>query len=304
MIGGPRGPIVTGLVLAVLVASLVALQVWRDGMYGEPTSGATVLYLRSGIAVSRASLSYAALVADVYWVRAVQYYGGQRLSRSKTKNYDQLYPLLDITTTLDPQFSVAYRFGSIFLAEPFPGGAGRPEQAIALLEKGFRANPKRWQYLQDIGFVHYWWLNDFKRAGAWFNRAADVPGAPWWLRSLAAVTKTQGGDRAGSRMLWQSLHDTSQDEWVRNNAVLRLAQLDTLDAIDRLTGLLRRYAEKEGRPARTWNDLIAGGWLRSVPFDPSGSAFVIDPDGASVRLAPESTLNPLPVGASAAGPAR
>ena len=30
--------------------------------------------------------------------------------------YPLLYPMLDITTTLDPRFSIAYRFGSIFLA--------------------------------------------------------------------------------------------------------------------------------------------------------------------------------------------
>ena len=38
--------------------------------------------------------------------------------------YQLLYPLLDITTTLDPHFNIAYRFGAIFLSEPYPGGAG------------------------------------------------------------------------------------------------------------------------------------------------------------------------------------
>ena len=49
--------------------------------------------------------------------------------------------MLDLTTTLDPLFNVAYRFGAIFLAEPYPGGAGRPDLAIALLEKGLQARP-------------------------------------------------------------------------------------------------------------------------------------------------------------------
>ena len=35
-------------------------------------------------------------------------------------DYPLLYPLLDITTTLDPRFNIAYRFGAIFLAEPYP----------------------------------------------------------------------------------------------------------------------------------------------------------------------------------------
>ena len=56
--------------------------------------------------------------------------------RPPRPDYPLLYPLLDLTTTLDPVFNIAYRFGSIFLAEPYPGGAGRPDLAITLLEKG------------------------------------------------------------------------------------------------------------------------------------------------------------------------
>ena len=109
-------PFVFGLVLATLVVAFVGVQVWRDRVYGEPAPGDSVLYVRSGEALRRLSLSFSPLLADVYWVRAVQYYGGTRLSASTTRRYDLLYPLLDITTSLDPRFNIAYRFGSIFLA--------------------------------------------------------------------------------------------------------------------------------------------------------------------------------------------
>ena len=69
-------------------------------------------------------------------MRAVVYYGGQRLATSQAQNYDLLYPLLDLVTTLDPLFSVAYRFGAIFLTEAYPDGPGRPDQRVALLERG------------------------------------------------------------------------------------------------------------------------------------------------------------------------
>ena len=44
------------------------------------------------------------------------------LAAPTSSDYALLYPLLDITTTLDPRFNIAYRFGAIFLAEPYPGG--------------------------------------------------------------------------------------------------------------------------------------------------------------------------------------
>ena len=89
--------------------------------------------------------------------------------------YELLQPLLDLTTTLDPFFTVAYRFGAIFLSEVPPGGPGRPDQAIALLEKGIAAQPGKWQYFHDIAFVHYWQLRDPGRPRTGFSAPPPSP---------------------------------------------------------------------------------------------------------------------------------
>jgi tetratricopeptide (TPR) repeat protein len=297
-------PLAFGLALATMVAAFVSIEVWRDRVYTGPTLGDSVLYIRSTEAMRRISLSFSPLLADVYWVRAVQYYGGTRLAKSEARRYDLLYPLLDITTSLDPRFNIAYRFGSIFLAEKFPGGAGRPDLAIALLEKGYRANPTRWQYLQDVGFVYYWWVSDYRQAGEWFHKAAGIPGAPWWLRSLAAVTLAQGGDRRSSRALWQSLRDSTDNDWVRNNASLRLAQLDALDSIDQLTTVVRDFTARIGTIPASWDALVRARVLRAVPLDSTGVPFALDPVSGSVTVAADSGLYPLPTGAQADRPAR
>ena len=57
-----------------------------------------------------------ALAADIYWLRVVQHFGGDRLNHRAARPFELLQPLLDLTTTLDPQFTAAYRFGAIFLA--------------------------------------------------------------------------------------------------------------------------------------------------------------------------------------------
>ena len=73
------------------------------------------------------SLGYEGLLADIYWTRVVQYFGGKRLAHST--EFKLLGPLLQITTDLDPHLLIAYRFGSIFLADKPPRGAGEPLQA-------------------------------------------------------------------------------------------------------------------------------------------------------------------------------
>ena len=142
---------------AVGLATLVALFVWsaevRDRVYAASRVETRLLYIPDGEVLDRMALSFDALLADVYWIRALQHYGGTKRSEDEEKSYELLGPLLDIATTLDPRFNAAYRFGSIFLTEGYPNGPGRPDLAIALLQKGIEEMPDKWQYYMDIGFI-------------------------------------------------------------------------------------------------------------------------------------------------------
>jgi tetratricopeptide (TPR) repeat protein len=197
-----------------------------------------------------------------------------------------------VTTSLDPRFNIAYRFGAIFLAEPAPGGAGRPDLAIALLEKGLRERPDKWEYMQDIGFVYYWWQRDYQKAGEWFNKASEVPGAPWFLRSLAAVTLAQGGDRRSSRLMWEGIRQSSEVDWQRTDAERRLQQLDAADIIDEVQRRIDDARPRTGNLA-DWQALVRAGVLRGIPLDPSGTPMELDA-GGHVQLSPGSSLYPLP----------
>ena len=129
--------------------------------------------------------------------------------------------MLDVTTSLDPRFKIAYRFGAVFLAEAFPNGAGRSDLAVRLLEKGLREEPDKWQYMEDIGFVHYWYDHDYHAAAAAFQKASQMSDAPWWLRSLAASTLAEGGDRRSSRTMWTAIRDTAEIDWLKTDAERR-----------------------------------------------------------------------------------
>jgi tetratricopeptide (TPR) repeat protein len=290
-----RTPVVPLVVVVLLLSAAAGVQALRDRRYGDIGGPVDTIYFRSGEAVRRLALSYDALLADVYWIRALQYFGRTRLSKDPDKSYDDLYPLLDLTTTLDPQFNIAYRFGSVFLSEGYPDGPSQPRQAIELLEKGFRANPTRWQYLHDIAFVYYWWLHDYGEAAAWFEKASQVPGAPGWLGPLAAVTLARGGDRESSRQLWTRLLESADHEYLRRAAEHRLIQLAVMDQLDELNLVLHRFQAATGAPAPSWAPLVQRGWLRGVPADPDGEPYVIDPKTGQATVARSSRYFPLPV---------
>jgi tetratricopeptide (TPR) repeat protein len=248
--------------------------------------------VKSGPALRRIVLGFDALAADVYWIRAIQHYGGDRLAGGGKRKYELLYPLLDIATSLDPYFNIAYRFGAIFLSEGYPGGPGRPDQAIALLKKGISTQPTKWQYYHDIAFVYYWQLRDMEAAARWFRLAATQPNAPNWLEPVAATMLIEGGDRSSARFL---LHQIlrSEEAWLQRMAGRGLMQVDALDIIDQVQPRVARFPPPAGSPF-TWEWLIRRGALGGVPGDPSGVAFELDPQTGVVSVSRESELYPMP----------
>ena len=210
-------------VLAGILLAAATLQA-RDRWFPRPTSEQRLLYLTSGKVADRLSLSFDSVAADVYWIRTVQYYARERKSSRVDGRYELLSPLLELTTTLDPHFAVAYQFGAIFLAEPPPDGAGRLDLAIALLEKGLRVEP-RWQYAEALGFLHYWHNHDLLAAAGEFSRAAKMPNAPPWLGPLTANMLVKGGDREKAKVLFGELAK-SEEKWIRELAERRLRELE------------------------------------------------------------------------------
>ncbi len=281
-------------VLIALAAGTVALQAARDRAYEPVANASRLLYLQSGEVAGRLALEYDALAADIYWIRAVLHYGGDRLSDPGSGRYDLLYPLLDLTTSLDPLFQIAYRFGAVFLAEPPPGGPGRVDLAETLLRKGVAASPERWQYPHDLGFLYYWQQQDFKTAAMWFERAAALPGAPEWLAPVAAGMLARGGDRQSSRQLLTRILEEADQEWMRQTATRWLRQLDALDQMDQLDVVLAEYHRRAGVRPGSWLDLVRARWLPGIPVDPAGHSYVLNATWSTTRLSPESPLNPLP----------
>jgi hypothetical protein len=294
---------------AVLLTGAAELQAVREERYPPPSDKVEEsLYLQSGTAARRLTGAYSSLAADLYWIRAIQHYGAAKLRLTRAQrsgpapppfltaprnDYRLLYPLLDLTTTLDPRFNIAYRFGAVFLAEPYPGGAGRPDLAIALLEKGLRERPDKWEYMQDIGFVHYWYDHDYQAAGEGFQKASGMPGAPWWLKSLAATTLAQGGDRRSSRLMWESIRQSAEIDWLKRDAEHRLIQLRALDEIDALQRAADEYARRAGQPLPDWAALVRAGVIRGIPLDPSGTPYDLTAPGR-VALSQSSALWPPP----------
>ncbi len=264
--------------LVLGMAVLFPLQKRIDGEMGIYAKISDVLYIPPGTHFRELCLGNEGLVADIYWTRAVQYFGRGHMEGT-TEGFKLLAPLLRITTDLDPQLLIAYRFGAIFLTGKPPEGAGDPQAALQILRRGIVANPQYWRLWQDLGFVYYWQLHDYKTAAKIFAIGSNQPGADYWLKALAGTVAAKGGDLQTSRLLWSEIYTHAENDAIRNTAEVHLAALTAQEQINELNNLLEIYRSKAGHEARSFSELIASGFLRGVPVDPSGVPYMIGADG-------------------------
>jgi tetratricopeptide (TPR) repeat protein len=276
MSGSRRVTILFSFLLASAFVSSVLLLRRVD----QVRSGATleeVLYISSPQALKRLSLGYNGLLADIYWTRAVQYYGTKH--HEGAQRFDLLAPLLEITTALDPQLLVAYEYGSNFLAPKPPNGAGMPERAIALEEFGIRNNPDAWQLYYNAGFIQYMELKDYAAAAEAFARGSRVPNAHPFLAILAGQMAEHAGDLQMARMMWSTSYQTTKDVDVRANAAAHLRALQVDEDVTNLEALTKRYQQQTGVFPFSFAELQAAGMLQGIPRDPLGQAYKLMPDG-------------------------
>ena len=244
-----------------------------------------VLYISSPKMVKRASLGFEGLMACIYWTRTVQYFGHRHFLRSRS--YNELAPLLEITTALDPRMIPAYQFGASFLAPAPPNGAGEPVRAIELLKYGIQHNPDNWHLYYDMGFVYYTELKDYKRAAQVFEQGSRVPDAHPFLKLLAAQMAEHASDYETARMLWTATYESSKESNIRQNAIEHLRSIRVDEEVTRLQEAVTRFEQRNGCiPATLW-ELAAAEHLRGIPVDPDGNPYILTFDGQVQVAKPE-----------------
>ena len=232
------------------------------------------LVLRSGPLLKAMSLEYAPLIADLYWTRAVQYYGDKQVHEDA--KLELLWPLLDVTTTLDPHLIVAYRFGSMFLSEPPPQGAGTPQRGIELLQRGIRENPEYWRFYEDLGFIYYFDLKDYPRAANAFLEGSKKPGALLWMKAFAARINEEGASRETAALLWTEVYNSASDPSTKDNAKMHLQLLRADADCEAIDKIVAEYEKRTGRVPANVRELVSAGLLPGLAADPLGFVYFLE----------------------------
>ncbi|MBA3441425.1 MAG: hypothetical protein H0T92_16320 [Pyrinomonadaceae bacterium] len=294
-----RETLALSLVVLLGMMAVVALARWMERY--RPANDAEMvaeeLYLTPQSA-KRLSLGFNGLVADWYWMRALQYVGRKVMNHSGDIQLDDLSqlnlkliaPLLEATTTLDPQFTAAYEYGATVLP------AVDIEAAIKLVQKGVVANPDKWRLRHYLGYI-YWQQGRYAEAKEAYLDGSRVAGSPRWMTAMAARMEAEGGGRTVAREMYRAMYEQADDEQIKLMALKRLLQLRSMDERDTIRRVLTDYKAQTGRAAASWREVAER--LRAArlnineqgtPLDPSGAAYVLAEDGYDVDLGSHSEV--------------
>jgi tetratricopeptide (TPR) repeat protein len=287
------------LTLLIGFASVVGLSRWLDS-HRPPTDSKIdeeQLYL-TGTMAKRVSLGFNGLAADWYWMRSLQYVGRKIINVPDNVPIDNLAqlnlkllaPLIDTSTTLDPEFIEPYQYAAVVLP-----AVDLPE-AIRLTKKGIAANPNAWRLYQHLGYI-YWQLRDFQAAGEAYDQGSKLPGAPPWMLAMKAKMANEGGSRELAREIYGRMYEQAENAKVKEMARKRLLQLDSLDQRDGLRKVLSAYKARAGRCPSSWKEVEP--LLRALrvevdstgaPLDPTGTAYVLISEGCDLDVDPKSEV--------------
>src|SRR5580700_883704 len=273
--------------IPLMFLAIVLLQTRIDAATRTIAQEKEELLLRSGPLLKKLSLGYDSLLADIYWTRVVQYYGVRAHKPGAT--YEQLWPLLDITTTLDPNLMIAYRFGAVFLSEQPPGGPGRADLAVQLVKRGIAENPDEWRLYEDLGFLYSIHLKDYKKAAEAYLEGSKNPHAQIWMKVMAARVAETGNDLETSRLIWTGVYSSTNDEQVRRTALQHIHSLDAMLGLKRLNESSEDYWRKFGRFPTAMQELRDAGLVGGTLQDPAGYPYVMGPSGVP-QLDPKSPI--------------
>jgi len=254
------------ILLLLLIANFsyrIDLKKSPHGLIGE------LMYFPSGIALRALSVGFYAPIADLVWIRFIQYYGEHRLTDYK---FEYLYHILDILTTLNPQFLHAYYLGSLMLTHD----AQRPDQAKMLLKKGMKANPDNWPLPFYYGFIHFVFLKEYNIAKTYFRISAMKPDAPIMPKRWAAfIVYKKLGDLKTALVLWLDLYNNTENPEEKAIAELYIKNIKMELDIEFLNKKIKEFTEKFGSKPDNLKELITHKLISSIPDEPHGENYYI-----------------------------
>jgi tetratricopeptide (TPR) repeat protein len=157
-----------------------------------------------------------------------------------------------------------------------PWDAGKPQQAIDLLEYGFAHREWDWYLPFFLSFDYAFFMKDYRKAGEYLTKAAELNPRAAWFSTLAARYYYEGGETALALAYLKELIPTARNEAIRRQLIIRAKALEN---ILQLEEAIADFRKRFHRTPNRLQELVDVGILNQIPEDPYGGTFYLDKQG-------------------------
>jgi hypothetical protein len=218
------------------------------------------------------SFGFGNILADVVWLEAVQVSGNLQMTR---EDYDRLYKLLNVAANFDPKFEIPYLLGGLILGEsPLHG-----REALKVFDRGKGTHPDDWRFPFYVGYTNYFSLGDPEAGGKAMLEASRLPGSPAYLPGLASRMFSEARNPGAALALLAQIVRQESDPSRRAVLERKIREVAVERDLQLLEKAVERYRENRGTIPAALSDLVREGILPSIPEEPNGGKYLLEPEG-------------------------
>ncbi|MBK6683066.1 MAG: hypothetical protein IPG45_01215 [Deltaproteobacteria bacterium] len=220
-------------------------------------------------ALSLVSFEHPLGVADLVWLRVCGAIG-PAAEDVRSPEWNTVLSGAHTATDLDPNYEVIYDAAATVMAV----WGERADEAEALLLKGSKDLPESWRLRLLLGYINFFMRNDAVQGADWFQRAAEIPGAPRYLAALAGRLRFYAGDEEGAVRMLESMVDNLVGP-AKEDAIWRLKALRSEPRLRRFDAACEATRLKLGR-LPSLEEVLASGLVSEAPVDEFGGTLFFD----------------------------
>lgn len=217
--------------------------------------------------------------SDMSFLNALTWLGGSRTQpesgRYLPEQYEWLHRTLENAVTLDPYFmDPYYLMNSALIWDRY-----KLDEVNGLIAKG--ADTRFWDPLLPffVGFNYYYFLNNGEQSFYYLKQASKRSGGNPFYDSLASRVAYKANKTELAIMYLEEQVREAELKGLKASVAHLERRLELLKGIRQIEVAVEAYQKLFSRPPANLDDLTKLGLLATIPKEPNGGSYYLDPDG-------------------------
>ena len=225
------------------------------------------------------SFQFKEVAADISFLNALVFFGGTKTQPDTHKylpeQYEWMYNNLKNSAALDPYFlDPYYLMNAILIWDRY-----KLDEVNGLIAKG--ADTRTWDALLPFfaGFNYYYFLNDGEMSFYYLKQASKRSGGNPFYDSLASRVAYKADKTELAIMYLEEQIREAELKGLKASVSNLERRLELLKGIRQIEVAVEAYQKLFNRPPASIDELTKLGLLTTIPKEPNGGRYYLDPDG-------------------------